>query len=266
MKKLDKNTGLVLVNYKEPLRSVKKGFGYLGALLMTLDGEKLQCHICGKLFSSLSLHINQKHDMDTKRYREKFDLARTTALVSESEREARKQRTLDYISSLSPQQKRKHAEKARINYAKYLKTKPTTRFKIRLETKNKRGTCPDQLLQKIKDASAHYGYTPSKNEFIDYCRSQRFVHLIYTTFGSWSKAVKMAGFQVRQGTGMIGKKRKDYSDEELLEYLQIFYQESGRVPTETDCRRGLIPSSESYTRRWGSFPKAREIAGLPKVI
>jgi len=136
----------------------------------------------------------------------------------------------------------------------------------KLETKNKRGTCPDQLLQKIKDAKKSLGHTPSKKDFIDYCGGQRFVHLIYKTFGSWSNGVKMAGMQQKEVLKKGKPRKPNYRKEELLEYLRIFYEENGRPPTETDTRRGLIPDSIAYRRIWGGMPAARLAAGITEKV
>lgn len=259
MKLLDNN--LTISNYKEPLRPVKDGFGYQGTLIGTIDGTKIQCHICGELFGELSKHII-RHKMNVKEYREKFELARSTALISESVREERKVRTLKWLNSLSPEEKKDFLKRSRSKMSATAKKKRALagQPKVSLETKNKRGTCPDQLLDKIKKCAEAIGQTPSKREFIDWCESQRYVHLIYKTFGSWSAAIKMINLKKRVKKECGG--RKKYSNEELLEYLQIFYQENGTPPTETDCRRGLIPDSSVYKRRFGSLPKARELAGI----
>jgi hypothetical protein len=105
---------------------------------------------------------------------------------------------------------------------------------------------------------------PSKHQFIVETGTQRYVHLIYKTFGSWSAALKMLNMKVKN-TSSKGTKKQICSDDELIEYLQIFYQEEGKIPTGTDCRRGLIPDQEIYKRRFGSLPIARLIAGIEEV-
>ena len=132
-----------------------------------------------------------------------------------------------------------------------------------METKNKRGVCPDQLLAKIKEVAEKVGHTPSLVEFIEVTGTQRFKHLIFKTFGSWKNALKMVNLQPKEKR--MGRYIK-YSSEELLEYLVIFAQENLRIPTSTDCRRGLLPDSAVYTRRFGSLPKARELAGVYNFV
>jgi hypothetical protein len=64
----------------------------------------------------------------------------------------------------------------------------------------------------------------------------------------------------------VAKGHRNYSDEELLEYLRIFAQENGKVPTATDFRRGLLPSYECYIRRFKTIENARRLAGVYDYI
>jgi len=263
---------LTLKHYKEPLKKVKKGnHGFYGALLSTVDGELIQCHICGKLYKSLIFHVKSAHKINTKEYRKKFNLAGSTALVSEVLRNKYKKRTIDWLNKMSKEEKETYFERKRERIKKwYARTKKdgTLHEKmshpITLETKNKRGTCPDQLLDKIKKVSNQLGHTPSKREFIQVCETQRYMHLIYKTFGSWPNALKMAKLNPKPKTENGGHRK--YSDEELLEYLRIFTQEFNKVPTYTDFRRGLLPDYAIYTRRWGGIENARQEAGIYEFI
>lgn len=263
---VDSETGLTLSNYKLPLRKVEDGFGYYGAILNTLDGELAQCHICGKMFKDIALHASQTHGVYSKEYKEKFGLSRTSSLLSEKERQRRKATFMKWYSSLSPSMKKAIRDKAREGYLKWYKKEgkkmQELRWKQRLEFKNKRGTCPDQLLEKIQEVRTTLGHQPSKREFINETGGQRYYHLIRTTFGSWDNALKMLGLERARNPGNTGKKFKHHSNEELLEYLKISYQETGKPPTISDSRRGLIPGYQVYVNRFGSMPKARLLAGI----
>lgn len=260
MKLLDNN--LTIKNYKEPLLPIlkKDGFGYYGTLIASKDGQTIQCHICGKLFANLSSHVRQAHKISIPDYREKFQLAYSTALVSENERMRLKECTLAWLNSLTEKQKEAYKRKARKNQ----KIKSTPQQTIRLETKNKRGTCPDQLLQKIKDVAKELNHTPSLGEFIDVTGTQRYKHLIFKTFGSWKNALGMLKMQPKTNANKGGRRR--YGDEELLEYLSLYAQENLKIPTATDCKRGLLPDYYAYIRRFGSFEKARELAGVYNFV
>lgn len=265
------SNGLILGPYKEPLRRVDGGFGYLGALTFDTLG-KVQCHVCGELFDNLAGHISNAHKVTAKQYRTTYGLAATTRLISEKYREEKKNNHLQYLASLSPEQKAEHRRRA---YAAITRCNELRRQRIKdgthkagnnsLEQKNKRGTCPDQLLQIIRDAHQHFGYTPSQHEF-QAAFSCRYNEPIKRTFGSWSAAVKKAGFEDRKGKGGAPKgiARVRHTDEELLDYLAVFYQENNKIPTSGDCNRGLLPSYAAYNLHFGSFPRARELAGIPE--
>ncbi len=257
---------LTMSHYKEPLIKIpkEKGFGFYGCLLVSLDRETVQCHICGKLFANVASHSRQKHDILVSDYRERFMLARKTALVSETERDRMKQHMLDYINSLTPQEKKDFYIKKRQGLINGIRMRTRFQPKESLETKNKKGTCPDQLIAKIHEVHKKLGRTPSLAEFIDITDGQRYKHLIFTTFGSWLNALKIAKLQPKERK--LDYVRHEYSDEELLEYLSLYAQENGKLPTATDCKRGLLPDYNVYIRHFGSFPRARYLAGVYKFI
>ncbi len=266
---MDKDQVLTLKHYKEPLLAVKKGdgFGYYGALSVTIDGTKVQCHICGNLFEDMGTHARQKHRISHNEYREKFKLAYQTSLISEKVRENRKQMTLLWLASLTKKEKAAYQANVRRRYQEWIKAgKPKKEMPSAhmLETKNKRGTCPDQLLAKIHEVAKTISHTPTLAEFITETGGQRYKHLILKTFGSWNQAIKMSKLTPHEPTGVFV--RHTYSDEELLEYLHIYAQENNSIPTATDSKRGLIPDFEVYQRRFGTFEHARERAGVYDIV
>ena len=258
---------LTLTHYKEPLKDIpkKKGFGYYGALLSTIDGGLIQCHVCGKLFADVGKHSVQAHKLGAVEYREQFQLMATTALCSEKERERRKSTFLKWLETLSDEEKEAFKQRQKERGVKGREKRSNNQPKERLESKNLKGTCPDQLLEKIKEVALELGHIPSKHEFIGACESQRYVHLIYKTFGSWKNALYILNMQPRESRGNIHK-HLHYSDDELLEYLTIFAQENNKIPTATDFRRGLLPSYSIYTRRFGGIENARQLANVYDFI
>lgn len=264
------STDLTLNNYKEPLSAVEDGYGYYGTVSVTKDGEYVQCHICGGLYHSLPGHIWNEHDMKTRDYKKQFGLTSTTAMVSEEQRQKLKYGYLEYLKSLTPEEKEAYLQKqrafARVGRKARSKVKTS---KESLEAKNKKGTCPQQILAKIQECADAIGKTPSKNEFIKYCNSQRYVHLIYKVFGSWTNALDIAGLrknQINTPHKRFGKHRYSYTDEELLDYLREYTVREKRIPTTTDFRRGLLPSMKTYVRRFGSVPDARIQAGCNELL
>lgn len=249
---------LILSNYKLPLKAVEKGegFGYMGALSTTKDGGLIQCHICGRLFQGLGLHLAKGHGITADEYREKFQLARQTALVSETMREQMKSRLLLMLSKRTAEENKKQRDAAIIKAQEAGHTS-----KHRLETKNKNGRCPDQLLQTIKDFKEYLGRAPSSNEYRNYDKRHASLFVsICATFGTWNNAMKLAIGEIhpRQMTGK-------WTDEMLLNHLKVFWETHKTIPTKSDARRGFIPSVETYQAHFGGIVRARSLAGLPNV-
>ena len=266
---MNKNDNLTLKNYKEPLQEVpkRKGHGYYGAILATKDGQYIQCHVCGELFGELAVHVRMKHKMQLAEYREEYQLSRTTVLISENLRMARKKRTLEWLASLSLEQKMAMRAKALLGYRKWRREHPELiglYWKNRKEYYNKTGTCPDQLIQKILEVKEGLGRTPSLAEFIHATGGQRYKHLLFTTFGSWLNALKVAKLKPKERRDNVTKPR--FTDDELLEYLSLYAQENKQIPTATDSKRGFIPDYSIYTRRFGSFETARKLAGVYNFV
>lgn len=251
---IDKN--LTFKHYKEPLREIPKGegVGYYGAILMTKDMDKIQCHVCGEVHRSLSFHL-RKHGYTAKEYKDKYKLAYSTALISENLRFELKNRSIEYYNNLSDEEKEKMRESAREGMINSRRN--SIQPLQQLETKNKRGTCPDQLLDKLVKVAHKMGRTPSKKEFIEQCGTQRYVHLIYKTFGSWTEAVKLADLEPKK------QEFTGFTDDQLLDLLKSFYKQYGSPPSYSDFSRGLLPSMDCY-RRFGGIVKARELAGIPE--
>ncbi|MDP6626755.1 MAG: hypothetical protein QGG50_02550 [Methanopyri archaeon] len=77
-------------------------------------------------------------------------------------------------------------------------------------------------------------------------------------FGSWSNALRAAGFRPR---------RSHYTDDELLDDLHRLAGELGRVPTSEDLRgRKGYPNTGTYQARFGSWSGALERAGFASVV
>ncbi len=51
------------------------------------DGETVECHICGKRFAFLGLHVKKTHEMEANEYRKEFGLKQRTGLTSSALKE-----------------------------------------------------------------------------------------------------------------------------------------------------------------------------------
>ena len=259
MNKLNQENGLVLINYKEPLTSVRGGYGYYGALLLTEDKNYVQCHICGGLYTHVGVHLRHAHQMKASDYKKRFGLGGKTALIGEGVRKKMKEICYKRYHALSEEQKQEMRKKA---IPKTIEKNKTRRgVPISLEARNRVGTCPDQTLQKIRDCVKAIGETPSRTDFRVWCNTQRYLHLAKYHFGSWSKALKRIGRNPSKNR--VGNRiHKD--SEDLLSALKDFYDTTGEIPTASNSHRLSIPSGEIYSRRFGGWQKARQLAGIPE--
>ena len=247
---------LVYLHYKEPFKPVEKGHGYVGTLAQTEDGSEVQCHICGNCYYNLGSHIFNAHGLKAKEYRDKFQLARMTPLCSDKASAEYKERALKRMAAMT-EEERKARIALMVEAQKTAVRKPRT---LTTEELNRKGICPDQLLEKIKSCATALGHTPSKFEFDTYYETGRFYQPIIRTFGSWSNAIKYAGLEKKKGKS--GGIMKPYTKEILLEALREYQSVKGSVPTATDCHRGFIPSLATYIKHWGGIKAAREAAGI----
>ena len=144
MEVLTQENSLVLMNYKEPLRSVEDGFGYYGAILVSQNKDFIQCHICGELHRSLGRHILTKHNMRVPEYKKMYGLSYDTALVGETTRRKLAETAIYFMQNLSEEEKKRRKEKRDAAIKKF--NEERGEWKVSLEVKNKYGTCPDQTL------------------------------------------------------------------------------------------------------------------------
>jgi hypothetical protein len=265
------NEDLLLGPYKLPLKKLSKeeGFGYFGAVSLAKDGKGIQCHVCGAIKNNLSLHL-RLHKITVREYREKFGISLNTVLVSESCRNASVERMLALRAKLQKEgslaaitrlcnERRIESMKKAIKagtWKKHPMLKP--------EDLNLRGICPDQLIETIRAAHAHYGRTPSYAEYMGFHQTNRFATPIRRTFGSWKKAVVKAGYEPKKRAWSTDNASYDY--EELIETLATFYKEQKRPPTLSDFKQGFLPNWETYTRHFGSMQEARRRAGVEHYV
>jgi hypothetical protein len=244
-------------NYKEPLTKVENGFGYYGVICETDNGEWVQCHECGKLVKSLAHHASA-HNMTSLEYRDKFKIGRTSSVTAtksrELKQEAYKKRDPKLIMKAT-----KAMEKYREDVASGKRKYVNGRKGIPLDVRNKKGTCPDQLLDKLRVIAATEGRHPSYRFMAK--KHGGLLRSILTTFGSFREAVVMAGLQEKYDYDT-----RRYSREELIRYLQIFYKEYGRTVMVSDFATGQLPDYKTYYREFGGISQARAAAHIPNII
>lgn len=254
-----KNPQVDYTGYKTPLKPAPGGYGYLGALGHTKNGEKVECHICGELHASLAPHIRHTHKITAKEYRQTFKLNSKTALVSKEvsvklrdSYEKNKRKFLEYWRT--PEAKAKRLKQVK-EQAKKNKGK-----KLSLEYRNKMGTCPDQLAEMYLTLKAKLNRVPSVKEFErENGASAR--GAVYWHYGSWVEFVKMMGDK-----SLKEVMTEFYSDEKYVEHLQKLYKKLKRTPRWSDLDRQGIYAASSVSKRFGTLNKARMKAGIPIVV
>ena len=243
-----------LYGYKEPLKSFEEGYGYKGALTYSKEKDMVQCHFCGRMFRNVGIHAAHKHKITEREYKERVELQYTSALVGEGTREKLIEAHKDVrVFGLHKKDYKKHA--------KEMSAKATRKgHGWPLERKNKHGLCPDQLLDKIKGLYSDMdNKVPSARDFrMVYTR---YYGSIIRTFGTWNKAIEMAGLKTYKSGG-----QERHSKEKLLEYMRIFYQTHKRTPRNSDMARGYLPRPSVYIYRFGNLNEARLQAGVPILI
>lgn len=261
-------------NYKEPFRKFKGGYGFMGALAYSKDKEKIQCHFCGEFFSAIRVsHINscegvKKYEKKNNTlietmedYKKAVGLNLSAVMVGEATRERLVK------NAMTPSMKAKRAkllskEEMEKRKKELIENNKKRRGnKMSLEYKNKKGTCPDQLLDRILHCKKEIGHVPSKREFYKFYKG-KYLGAIYATYGSYIKAVELTGNTPRAKTY---KGNFKYTDKELLGYLQRFVEINKRLSTYSDHERGLLPGYDTYIKRFGSINLARKQAGLPSM-
>lgn len=246
---------LLQLNYKKPLKKVEDGFGYLGTISQTKNGELVECHICGHLVDNLGLHAWQKHQIKASEYRDMFQLGKRTPLCSDSFSEKKSNEWQKRWNKLTLEEQQERIAQMREAQKNTVRVgNPTT-----LEIQNKRGMCPDQLIEKIEQLADKLGKSPSYQQFLDEYKG-KYVGAILRTFGSWNAAKHIAGFPPLKTGSKVPHNRSPYTDEQLLEFLRSFKKEKQRNPTYSDWRRGFLPSYHLYKHRFGGIEKARQKA------
>lgn len=109
----------------------------------------------------------------------------------------------------------------------------------------------NELLEKLKSWSTTHNKNPTLQD-IQEDKSMPAINTYCNYFGSFNKAKKLAGLEIY-----------GYTEEGLLEKLREWARLHKKSPTVNDIKNDNdMPSSITYRRAFGSFNKAKELAGL----
>lgn len=218
MEYADAPSGFVtLYQYKEPFMQYKKGFGYEGVLLFDGGTDKVQCHLCGEWFTALPNHLLREHNMRAEKYKEEVGLKKTTALIGEDLRAKLIAQGLDKRKkNLTGMKGRHHTEasKAKIRAA---------RIENRRELQNTKGTCPEQLIDRLLKMYQENGNkTPNT-------KSIQFYEALMKTYGSYKHACAVAGIPYNDPIEALKrghetqKLKGKVKTEKLIESIKDYY-------------------------------------------
>lgn len=229
---------VMLYNYKEPFMRFEEGYGYQGVLLFDGINDQVQCHLCGEWQTSLPHHLRREHNTNAADYKRQVGLSQTSALISESTRE----------KLIANAKNGKGLEERKKNLRPGKKHRPESIEKIRQaildnanrrETQNKRGTCPEQLIDRLRKDFARLGRTPTTRE-------AGYLPTIIKVYGSWKNACEIAGVPYRE-PGKAAKDKLKYHEAEIIIWIREFYDANGRLPRRMDHKQLY----EAGRARWG---------------
>lgn len=230
-----------LYNYKEPFIKFKKGHGYEGVLLMDGSGKTVQCHLCGEWMPMIHPHhLRLVHKINAAKYKEVVGLRQSTALVSEEYRKK-------LINHQPPKRKAWEDFTKEEQEAIVKKFRETMAKRVR-EQQNERGTCPDQLIKRLRDKQEQLGRPLMIKDVLPWLSTLK------TVFGSAREAFYRAGLEPRD----IHSPRNLDRYKAMLEDGVRFYKAHGRPPTVSDHRRGLMNFPYgTVAYRWGTHAEFR---------
>lgn len=242
-------------NYKEPFMLYEGGHGFQGVLLHDPVADKVQCHECGVWLDALAGHIHKEHKEDVATYKSKAGLSPNAALVNE------RIRALMSASASERMDGHPGLQKAGVPQTPELiatRAEAMRQYGASIEHKNKKGTCPAQLIDRLQKLAKEKGRTPS----IDECT---FSATIKRNFGSWREGIVCAGLEPRLPGGNA-EFHRPFDREYLLNELRLFKDVNGREATSSDMRRGLISRFAAFQREFGSFVNARKEAYGERLV
>lgn len=234
--------GVMLYNYKEPFMPFEEGYGFQGVLLFDADSDEAQCHLCGEWIANLPHHLHKEHTTTASEYKEKVGLSQTSALIGE------KLRAKLIASGL--EQRLKNLKKW-----KGVKRSAATRKKIseglkrvNRERQNLTGTCPAQLIERIRTKYHDLGRTPNAEE-IGNRETYRKV------FGTYKIACEMAGVPYNKPGHAYSHRQPKIVESEMILWVRDNVKD-GKLPKRVEYSKyaGLVYGSVvTAVKRYGGW-------------
>ena len=219
----------------------KEGFGYQGVLLFDGKTEKVQCHLCGLWEGYLPNHLKKEHNMKAADYKEITGLRQSTALLSERQREKLIENGLEARKKNLISNKG-HSEETKKKISESLKN-------IVREDQNRRGTCPDQLIDRLRKLHDKLGRTPVSDEIT-------FYETLLKVHGSMKRACFLANIPHRESGHNLDH---EYTLEDAaLKFIELKVKNK-KEPNKTD-----LFTNYKVVQRLGWKNIVKEVSKLEK--
>lgn len=243
---------VMLAREKAPY--VASGKSYQGVLELDLERDLVRCHECGEWHPHLAPHIWQRHGMTARAYKAKHGINQNSALCNERIRQALVRHA---ASPQSMEAAYRGIDKMNGSHG----MKPSERMPRprgpHLESRNRKGLCREQILVRLRQMAEKLGRTPKSAELVEAGIHPRTVEYMFSL--KMAEVIRLAGLRPRN------VKRTQYTAVGLVERMRNFYVRYGKLPSKSDYRRGLIPSSDIYSTVFGGMANAYFAAGLELV-
>ena len=256
---LDENIE-TLFKVEPPCTPSKSGYGYIGVLLRNKLTDRIQCHICGKWYKSLSSHIFKGHKIDISVYKSEYSLPMTFPLISRSvsARKSEIARSPERLLHLA--EIRKDFNKIHTNLQYKKNHKKALKYYFNTEAHdNKRGLCDAQINSRYLIVCDIVGKEASLNDLIKH--DHKLWGGIRRRYGKFSKFREIFGYSKVN----IRTKNK-FTDESIIAIIRKEYQMTGRVPRGSDFKNKNrpvdYPSERTILNIFGSWNRALHMSGF----
>lgn len=236
----------------EPFTEKKNNLGESKPLGCLIEKEgKIQCYECGKWFERLGIHT-KSHKMKVSEYKEKWGFNKSAGLCSRemSRKQSEIARNIEHINTKGLE----------IGHSKVKEFAQNRKYSI--QNRNKRNTCPAQMLKRLELLIIKFGENFSENEAraID----SGLVSWVKYNFGSFNKLKTKMGFATN-----LKCVKKDDADliYDIREYVKLnnelpFYYNNYDGHKIGHTKNGFNHSYKLYQIHFGSIKKAWEHCGI----
>lgn len=245
-----------LYKAQEPFMEIKRGYGYQGVVMYDDVEDKVQCHICGKLFSSLGQHTLKSHGMRVDNYKMEYGLSLRTALCSKKISTAHRKSGLKLYASKASGLIRASRENRNRRTVKALNQVNRQNPNSSIQIKNSRGLCDLQIRARYAVLKKIVGRVPSFGDF-----KKHDPKLYATTNARYGSS---NGFRKWLGENpLTAHEYTTIPNVSLIAALRKKSKIVGRVKIKHFMRaNGIFPHYTVFYRAFGSFANALRMAGL----